>query len=299
MKISIPFFVGGYFKIEARDERTGRTRILADWFPNLITNGGLNQIGSTSNWLSGCSVGSGNTAPADTDTHLAALISTSTNIIGTSSSVLNVSPFYGSVINTYFFPAGAATGTLAELGVGFSPTALFSRALILNSNGSPTTITVSSNESLTVFYEFRHLPPLTDVTGSVNISGIVYDYTLRAANAGAGNWAPSTLGDIGGAVLVTAFAGDIAALTSAPSGTSAVEDSGVDPGYTLGSFANNRSSVFGSASANFGGIGSLLVLCGQTNETMGQFQVGFSPVLPKTDSQSLTLIVQQSWARGS
>jgi hypothetical protein len=299
MNLKIYSDVAGFFKLEATDVRTGERRVLADWFPNLITNGGLNQIGSTANWLTGCSVGSGTTAPADTDTELTALIATSTDIVGTTSSVLDVSPFYGSVINTYFFPAGAATGTLAELGVGLSPTALFSHALILDSGGSPTTVTVTNNESLTVFYEFRHLPPLTDVMGSLDISGITYDYTVRAANVGAGNWAPSKLGDIGGPVLVTAFEGDIAAITSAPSGTSAVEDSGADPGYTTGSFANNRSSVFGAASANFGGINSILVICGQTNTAMGQFQVGFSPAIPKDDTQSLTLTVQQSWARGT
>lgn len=297
-RITIPCRVGGFFKLVARDEKTGRQRLLANWFPNLITNGGLDQIGETATWLTGCSVGTGTTAPADGNTALTALVATSTDIVGSSSSVLSSSPYYGSRINTYFFPVGAATGVLAEIGVGLSPIALFSHALILDSFGAPTTVTVTGSESLTVFYEFRNYPALTDVTGTVTITGVPYNYTVRAANCGAGNWAPATLGDIDGPVLVTAFAGDIEALTAAPSGTSAIEDSGVDPAYVPGALANNRSSVFGGATANFGGINSLLVICGQTNGAMGSFQVGFATPLPKTNSQSLTLTVQKSWARG-
>lgn len=297
MQIPIHSHVAGFFKLEAQDIHTGRRRVLADWFPNLITNGGLDQIGTTDNWLLGCSVGTGTTAPSDTDTELTALVATSTDIVGTTSSVLPTSPYYGSVVNTYFFGPGVADGVLAELGVGPSPTALFSHALILDAGGNPTTVTVTGSETLTVFYEFRNYPALSDATGSIEISGSSYDYTVRAANAGAGNWAPASLGDIGGPISVTAFAGDIAALTSAPTGTSALEDSGAEASYTPGSYANSRSSVFGSASANFGGINSLLVPCGQANGAMGQFQVGFSPALPKTDSQSLTLTVQHAWAR--
>jgi hypothetical protein len=296
--IDVKCRVGGFFKLVATDADGGE-RVLADWFPNLITNGGLDQIGTTATWLTGCSVGSGNTAPSDTDTHLVTLVASSTDIIGTISSVLATSPYYGSRINTYFFAAGVAAGTLAEVGVGLSPSALFSRALILDGNGNPTTVVVGVGEALTVFYEFRNYPPLTDTTGSVTISGVSYNYTVRAANCGAGNWAPSELGDVDGPLAVTAYQAGIAALTSAPSGTSAPEDSGADVAYTPASLHIDRNSVFGGATANFsGGIGSLLYACGQTNGAMGEFQVGFNVALPKTNSSSLALTVRKSWARG-
>jgi hypothetical protein len=298
MQIDVKLRVAGFFKLVATAADGTTERVLADWFENLITNGGLDQIGTTATWLSGCSVGSGNTAPANTDTQLAALIASSTDIIGSTSSVLGVSPYYGSRINTYFYPVGVATGVLAEVGVGLSPTALFSRALIKDGNGNPTTVAVTAGESLTVFYEFRIYPPLADTTGSVTLGGVSYNYTVRAANAGAGNWAPAQLGDIAGGAQITAFHGAIGALTSAPTGTSAVEDSGSDVAYTPGSLHIDRSSVWGGASANFSGISSLLCTCGQTNGAMGQIQVGLNNPIPKDSTHALTLTVRQSWVRG-
>src|SRR5690606_31940294 len=48
----------GRFKLEA-ERPDGQRRLLADWFPNLITNAGLNRIGTSSGWLTACAVGTG------------------------------------------------------------------------------------------------------------------------------------------------------------------------------------------------------------------------------------------------
>lgn len=295
--IDLRCHVAGRFKLVATDIRTGRTRLLADWFPNLITNGGLDQIGTTATWLSGCSVGSGNTAPTNSDTHLETLVATSTDIVGSTASVLPTTPYYGSRINTYFFPVGGATGVLAEIGIGLSPAALFSRALIKDGSGNPTTVTVTSGEALTAFYEFRNYPPLSDVTGVVTINGVDYAYTMRAANAGASAWETAMLGDIGGPSLTTAFSGGIGAITSQPSGTSAAETSGTDVAYTPASLHVDRNSVYAGPTANFN-IASILISCGQSEGSLGQFQLGLSPSLPKDNTHSLALTVRNSWARG-
>lgn len=296
--ISIKCGVGGFFKLEATNVRTGKKRLLADWFPNLITNGGLDQIGNSANWLTGCYVGSGNTAPSFTDTQLAAIVASTTDIVGSTASVNASSPYYGSRINTYFYAAGVATGTLAEIGVGAIATALFSRALILDGVGNPTTVTVLADEALTAFYEFRNYPPLTDVTGSVTISGTSYTFTARAANAGTSVWEPAQNGDEDGPSEMTIFAGAIGALTAGPAGASAAESSGADPAYTPGQLLNQRTSVFGGAIGNFGGIESMLFTCGQVNGSLGQIQVGLSAAIPKDSTHSVTLTVQKSWARG-
>lgn len=296
--IDIRCAVAGFFKLVATDVRTGKSRVLADWFPNLITNGGLDQIGTTATWLTGCSVGSGNTAPVNANTHLQTLIASSTNIVGSTASILGVSPYYGSRINTYFFAAGVAAGVLAEIGIGLSPTALFSRALIKDGSGNPTTVTVGVGEALTAFYEFRVYPPLADVTGTVVISSVSYNYTVRAANAGAGRWAPAQLGDIDGPIGMIAYSGAIGPITGTPAGTNAVEDSGVDVAYTPGSLRVDRNSVFSGPNANFGGINALLYTCGQVNNAMGDFQVGFNIPIPKDVTHAITLSVRKSWTRG-
>ena len=71
--VAPPVLVGGRYKIEAfkgfkildaNGEWTGKVfefagsrRLCADWFDNLITNQGLDYIGSSSTWLSACQVG--------------------------------------------------------------------------------------------------------------------------------------------------------------------------------------------------------------------------------------------------
>ncbi len=97
-------------------------------------------MGSVGDYMSTCMVGSGNAAPAETDTALQARASTSN--INVQSNNSNVSPRYGWRRRTFRFAAGAAAGNLSEVGVGWTTTAVFSRALILDGSGNPTTITV-------------------------------------------------------------------------------------------------------------------------------------------------------------
>ena len=148
----------GWFKIEAT-RPDGTRRVLADWFPNLILNGGLDRMGANPDYLSWCQVGSGSTAPVAAQTALV------NRIAGTSTQQNNVSgaqasaPYYGWYRRTYRFAQGVAAGNLSEVGVGWATSgSLFSRALILDGGGSPTTITVLSDEVLDVTYELRRYP---------------------------------------------------------------------------------------------------------------------------------------------
>ena len=56
------------------------------------------------------------------------------------------------------------------------------RALILDGGGSPTTLTILSDETLDVTYTIRVYPPTTDVTGSITLDGVSYGYTIRPCN---------------------------------------------------------------------------------------------------------------------
>jgi hypothetical protein len=108
----------GFYKLEAV-KLDGTRRVLTDWFPNLITNGGLDRIGVSSTYLDYCHVGSGNTAPANTDTGLATPVAstiTSTSTTGIQGS----SPYYTWQTIVYTFGLGVAAGNLAEVGVGWS-----------------------------------------------------------------------------------------------------------------------------------------------------------------------------------
>jgi len=302
--ILVPTRMAGYFKLDAI-RPDGRVRPVTGWFRNLITNSGLDAIGTTNNWLTRCKVGTGNATPAVTDTALQAQVAESSTI-QEHTRVSSGSPeYYIAKTITYRFAAGTAAGNLAEIGIGSSST-LFSRALILDGEGSPTTITILSDEVLDATYQLRIYPPLTDVADTITISGANYDITLRAASAGDGDaWGMGAgLGAVGGAGgngTIAVFSGAIGAITGSPSGTGASQTA-ANESYGAGTYQRDFTASWGLSEANFGGVKSAATSLGTVNvsgsiRTMGRVQVEFDPVIPKDDTNVLSLVFRHSWAR--
>jgi hypothetical protein len=294
--------VRGRFKLEAVNQGDGRRRVLADWFPNLITNGGLDDWASgNDNWLLYCAVGSGNRAPADTDTALQTLVGSTSSTVSTSTGTQATAPYYGWTTYQYNFPAGTATGNLSEIGVGKATTALFSRALILDGTGAPTTITVLSNEALYATYQIQQYVPTADVVGNVTIAGVVYSYTVRAGNATEQYWEPQT-SDAPVPVAAVVSNGAIGPITGNISGTSTAGGATYSSSaYTPGSYVQDSTITFGLTAGNVtGGITAMSVQFGSAfgNGNKGWFQYGFGTAIPKDGSHVLTLSVSNSWARG-
>ena len=298
--------LGGWFKLTAI-RPDGRERPLTDWFPNLITDGGLNRIG-TGGFLTNCHVGSGTVAPATTDTALQTFVANKTNALSSSSAAQASPPYYGSFTRTFRFDEGTAAGNLSEVGVGWGATAsgpLFSRALIVDALGDPTTITVLADEVLDVSYQLRLYPPLTDTVVAVTDSGpdaTIHTVTVRASNvtsSGSNNtfgWSPdgnsTTLSPV---QLGQFFSGAIGSITGQPSGsTFNVSSSQV----FQSAYSNNSLEVVGGYSigltnANFGGIESLRFPA----RGLGVYQAGFDPIIPKDDTKVLTVNFKVSWGR--
>lgn len=301
---SIKYGIEGFFTIEALtvDEKGVEIsrRTLAGPFKNLITNAGMDALmtnGSldTMNW---CSVGSGNTTPAFTDSSLVSRITTTLTIaVADVSGVNSVSPYYCYYRRTYQFAAGTAAGNLSEVGVGWAPngTNLSARALIVDTNGNPTTITVLPTEILNVTYE-RRLSYATeaDVTSNVTISGTTYTIIGRPAAL------PNNLNNLS-FVLRSGFASSIvfdttfsaqaiAAVSSPPNG-------GTNPcaptfgAYVAGSFTNTFSVSLDVNSGNYGGLASCFL------GDSGYYQFGFTPAIPKTNLNTLQLTFSFSLAR--
>lgn len=304
-EIKVCSHMAGWFRITAaKADAYGQPiedsrRVVADWFPNLITNQGLDRIGANADWLAACQVGSGNAVPQVTDTGLQARVGGSNNIFGSSASAQASAPYYGARTNTYRFSAGTATGNLSEVGVGWSTTGstLFSRALILDGIGNPTTITVLSDEVLDVTYQFRIYPPTADVIGSRIISGVSYNYTLRAAQVtAASTWSPapqgsSAAGSTGTGLIV--YSGDIGAITSFPSGSSSTTASVSSASYSSNSLERSFTGSFGLTQGNVtGGVKSALAV-----SDISRYQCQFDPVIPKDSTKTLTLTFKHSWAR--
>lgn len=266
-----------------------------EWFDNLILNNGLNRIG-TGAIGSYCQVGSGSTAPLVTDTSLQSLVASAGAI--SQSDGNGSTPYYGWHRRTYRFNAGVATGNLSEVGIGWTTgsSTLFSRALIRDGGGSPTTITVLADEVLDVIYELRLYPPETDSTFNLVINGTTYTVTCRTSNANPGKWSPSILFSHGpnySPPMFYAYEGDIGAATGTPSGSSA--NSGLLwDAYSNNSYQYSGLATFGLSSANFPtSIGSFwLFVYGSW-----AFQFGVSPKIPKNATNVLKLRVTTTWAR--
>lgn len=299
----------GRFKLEA-ERPDGQRRLLADWFPNLITNAGLNRIGASAGWLTACAVGTGSTVPDFTDTTLVSQVASTTSVQTSSRSAQSDPPYYGSITKTYRFAQGVAAGNLAEVGIGWSgsPLNLFSRALILDDEGNPTTITVLEDEFLDVSYEFRVYPPESDVMGQVNIGGVDRDTVRRAAQVTTtSTWAPSNDGDRGGISTETisnkaasAYNGALGDVTGEPAGSSSARSSVSNNSYANDTFYREATVTWGLNAGNLsGGISAIRFALGAGGlvSGLGAMQISFDPPIAKTDQEILALVLRHTWAR--
>jgi len=296
--------VGGRYRFSRVAGATGEVREQTPWIDNLITNNGLDLM-NAGDYLVTCCVGSGSTAPADTDTALASLVASTTSPSRVYGRQIATSPFYIYQIATFEFAEGAAAGNLAEVGVGVNSTNLFSRALIKDGGGSPTTITVLGDEFLRVEYELRVEIPETDTTGTFDIGGTTYTWTGRAANidSAVNGWAMSAGTGDGSPVwaiasTVLAYDGSIGAITADPSGTTDSSTSVTATAYTAGDYESSAEATWGPTAGNFGGgIGAVRFQGSSVSGRPFRYQIGFSPKIPKTDVDQFTLSVSHSWTR--
>jgi hypothetical protein len=297
MEINTAGRVAGFFKIEAfrqdadGHEIAGSRRVAADWFPNLITDAGLEAMGTTSTaaLTAYCRVGSGTAAPAVTDSALAAHIAASNTTQASAGTAQASPPYYGSLTLTKRFAAGVAAGNLSEVGMasGAITGTLFSRALILDGLGAPTTITVLADEVLDVTYELRNYPPLEDSAWSATIGGVEYSGVVRASSVTNGTWVGSSYPAgiwASGAANVIAYNGAIGAITATPAGSSSGR-TGTNAAYAAASRVRNFSATWGLNDGNLaGGITAF-----RFETAHGYYQASVSPAIPKDATKTLTM----------
>jgi len=201
--------LGGYFHIEAfraielmngtHIEIAGTRRHCAT-FENNVTNNGLDLIGGDpGQWSGHASVGTGNAAESNADTTLDTFVASRTadgayNGWGYSWYAQPTPPYWGEYTRKYRFLPNFAPGAInvSEVGISNQPATgnLFCRALVKDGGGTPTTFAVAADEYLDIFYTLRiyadHIDYTTgatdDGTGSFDVAGTTYNYTIRAAN---------------------------------------------------------------------------------------------------------------------
>ncbi len=291
------FGLAGRFRLVVSGPDGSVRRELA--FDNLILDAGLNRLG-TDAAIAFCAIGTGTAAPAISQTVLQAQSQNTSTIISSTATNSGAStPRWTGQIYQFRFAIGSLNGNYSEIGVGWSTTLMYARALIVDGGGAPTTITVGAGEQLDVYYERRVYPPAGDVVTTNSIGGVSTTVTVRSQNS-----ANSTVWDAssyphynqGGNPLGTfceAYNGAIGAVTGVPSGTSGAPSSASNSAYSNNSYTRNVVVTFAPAEAVLAG-GITAAVC---RFKMAALQVGFSPAIAKTSLNTLVLTYTTSWAR--
>lgn len=275
------------------------------WFKNLITDQGLNYIGNPqfsdgfgTRYINvAVAVGTGTTAPTNADTTLETqgAYYYGGNTVSTSISYVAGPPTYWKTVYTYNFGVGDGAGTWSEVGVGYysgsGDVNVFSRQLIVDGGGSPTTITILSDEILTVVYELRCYFVTSDtaysfmINGTDSYSGVYRPMRVSTASSLDHGVYVSSFG-----ATLTVYSGSIGATTSSPSGTTKAYQNNWKT-YTLGNYYREIDLVAQYNEANFT-ITALSIATG-----IGNWQFSVSPGIPKDSDHKLTLTFRVSWDR--
>jgi hypothetical protein len=237
-------------------------------------------------------VGSGNSTPDAEQTDLDSTVAHNSTTVSSVSGTDTVDHTYAKLTRTFRFNTGVAAGTLSEVGVGWGTSAdqLFSRALILDGEGEPTTITILEDEVLDVIYELRVYHPEEDIEGTIELGGVNYDYAIRLAALGSSNL--NSVVTAHSTALVYGSPGTLGAVTGTPSGTQGTINppSAVDS-YVGGSYERSFRITVGLSER------TTPIYAMFFGTSLGAWQVQFTPELPKTAINVLTLDFTVSWAR--
>lgn len=195
--------VGLYGEVKVIVKRAdGTVRLDTGFFPNVITNLGLDAIGNGHNLFHFCAVGGGNSTPLNTNTKL-------DNFLAAGSQISSESKFdYDPVRDTEFYKCSRTVGyrfegldnkNISEVGLVFDYRSelhsALTRTLIKNSNGEPTVITVLSGEILELQYRLWQVFSLKDKDQVITamIDGVEVPFNVKIRLAGVGgkpgyNW---------------------------------------------------------------------------------------------------------------
>jgi hypothetical protein len=139
-------------------------------FKNIVLNTGLERM-AVGAYISQCNIGTGSSTPVATQTSLDAFLASSISPLSGSNTggvQTTTAPYYAWQRHTWRFNPGVGTGNISEVGLGWSNSNLWNRALIKDLGGSPVTITKLADEYLDVIVELRVYLPTT-ISGSFNL----------------------------------------------------------------------------------------------------------------------------------
>ena len=319
MNIKMPSTaLSGQFRmVVSEDAEMERVKHDTGFFDNLITDVGMNRVGTvTTNSNSSSSgnvfnslcgrfvVGSGSTTPAFTDTALANPVAFASAEPVLYSESSNYTRGWYEITVRHQFGQGQAAGNLSEIGIQHTSLSgpLWSRALILDGAGNPTTITVLPDDFLTCYYTLRIMIPQEDAVFNIDVDydedGIVPTVvTARPVNANSSSpsdgWGLQTAATSFGRLYF--FSGGLAAPTaSAPLGSLVSQTTG---GFTAVPYVTDSHQRFVTRTNGLNEHNSATLRTARLEALMGTWQIEFDPPLQKNNTQTMQLTFGYSWAR--
>jgi len=299
--------LGGCYTVDLIEAKTGKIKQHLE-FPNLITDAGLDFIGTGTNLdtiYTTFAVGTGTTAPAVTDVALESLVLSTTYDGGfEDADTTQSSPReYSSRKRTRIFLEDEANGDLTELGWLVGGTAC-NRSLFKDLAGNSTTVYKTSNDILKVVYEYKIFAPQGDASGTFDLglgSGST-SYVLRPQNVNNElGWGAlrTSMGDYSepfAKVHETAVFGSRTG-DNDPS-PSDEESSNTFAAYTSGSFYRDMEYVWTYADGNFDAGVSLITWNPWHNSgDRAIWQMFISSSIGKTSINKFLITFRQSWDR--
>lgn len=288
--------VSGHFTLERIKPGVGVIQSVS--FPNVITDIGMNALGEYYH-PQYIHVGTSTATPSTSDAALGAFgVSFSGPAAGDGAYANSGAPYYYASKRMVVRSAiGGATGNWTEIGV--SPQAasgnLYSRALILDGGGSPTTFTVLSDEQMQASYELRHYPVFTDDNRTVTISGVSKDTITRVCNASNWQWLSWGTDRMFHFYHCTPYTGDInaSAVSGAPAGSALTGQQVVKAAYGSGTFYREASATWPAGSAT----GTHRSYVWRNDWSGPLYQVQYDTAIVKGATQQLVMNQRYSWAR--
>lgn len=306
----------GFFKLEAvKVDKYGQDvsrRVLADWFPNLLLDYALDieMKGETHIYYAG--VGTGSTTPTASDTTLEAPLGPIVKNNGTNWSYPpgngfgpDSSPYYMKGNRSFAWALGAVVGNISEIGVyKWSSSGLGSRSLIKDSNGNPTTVTLTSLEYLVASYECRYYQSEATIVGSFLINGETFNWTSRNCDIRNTEWSANwdiynhKLWLFGSPNVAHFRAGYVyngtigATAKDLPSGPS-TGLSGSIAAYINGTYTRGVNLSLSLGSGNLSGGFNVIRFSAQT----GHYQIGLDTNVLKDNTNTFTMATEFSLQR--
>lgn len=279
-------------------------------FPNLVMDAAFDEMGKQGIWgmfsriAYTCRFGTGSTPPNPLQTDLVSRTGTYVSLFNDPPGATNSgsAPWYNKVIREWTFTPGTVSGNLTEIGFFAGASGIMmSRALILDEDGVPTTLTLLPDEYLYVTYEVRsYVGDLTDQSAEITLNGVDYNINVRkvGVHLPRGIWTPSTRPWVAGMQRQGNSPTQMNATDSSMGGTTLSGVSGTQQPYSPGSLVMATKFNWGPTQGNIaGGINQLWVDERGSTAGEGGFSLFFDKHIPKTSDYSMSLTFETAWGR--